>query len=488
MGLVDKLKSALGLDGLAAEKSWEGRIQEGAYTTPESKLRITFDFQDLQSEFDKKTSAHNFPDASGTYIQDNGPTSWRYPMRIIFWGLDHDQKADVFQNALREKGKGKLEHPLYGTHDVHSFGTITRRDDLVTAANQTIFEVTFWETIGVVYPIASADLAGETLNALNAFNAAAAGQFATQLDQSLISEETGFLKRFNDLLDKAQSGLDKVAAVQGVINDQFQDITDSINRGIDVLVGQPLTLAFQTQVMIQAPARALQSITDRLDAYGNLAADIFGKSTDDDPNLPFPDKAISPPGGLGGFGPGDSAGGLGSLQSGGTAGSANDSQNPNLFHTRDLFASAYVTGSVLSALNHDFATRPEALETAEVILDQLALLNEWRDLNYDSISGQNLPDEEKDEFIQSPASTDLGDSFQALQNAVSLSVGYLIEQSFGLAQEMRVTLDRDRSVVDFVSEVYGEIDERLDFFIKTNGLTGSEILELPKGREVVYFV
>ena len=32
------------------------------------------------------------------------------------------------------------------------------------------------------------------------------------------------------------------------------------------------------------------------------------------------------------------------------------------------------------------------------------------------------------------------------------------------------------------------IDENLDFLINSNNLTGSEILELPRGREVVYYV
>ncbi|MHC4648184.1 MAG: hypothetical protein ACYTBJ_22210, partial [Planctomycetota bacterium] len=333
------------------------------------------------------------------------------------------------------------------------------------------------------YPSSQADPANAVLDALAEFNIGSADQFASQLDTNSAAEEGGFLNTMNDLLDKTEDGLAKVAAVQDVVNNQFQDIVDSINRGIDVLIGQPLALAFQTKVMIQAPARALAAIKDRLAAYGNLASDIFGSS-----------DAISEPGGVGAAGPGPNAGGIGSSQSGGTAGAANDSQSPNKFHTRDLFAATYVSGSVLSAVTTGvagaFVTKAEALETAEEIQAQFEALVVWRDENYESISGQKLPEAEAAEFIPSPATVDLGQTYQTLQNAVALSLGYLVEASFDLKQEVRVTLDRDRTALDFVHEFYGRenLDSNLDFFIETNNLTGSEILELPRGKEVVYFV
>ena len=40
---------------------------------------------------------------------------------------------------------------------------------------------------------------------------------------------------------------------------------------------------------------------------------------------------------------------------------------------------------------------------------------------------------------------------------------------------------------DLDAELYGSVDDRLDFLIESNGLTGSEILELPRGRAIVYY-
>jgi len=64
----------------------------------------------------------------------------------------------------------------------------------------------------------------------------------------------------------------------------------------------------------------------------------------------------------------------------------------------------------------------------------------------------------------------------------------LVFISFSLKQERSLVLDRSRTIIDVVAELYGSVDDQLDFFINSNGLTGSEILELPKGKQVVFYV
>ena len=82
---------------------------------------------------------------------------------------------------------------------------------------------------------------------------------------------------------------------------------------------------------------------------------------------------------------------------------------------------------------------------------------------------------------------DTGETYLAMQNSTALAVGFLVELSFTLAQERRITLDRPRTLIDLVAELYGDVDSQLDFFIDTNDLSGDEIIELPAGREIVYY-
>ena len=333
-----------------------------------------------------------------------------------------------------ERGTGKLEHPMYGTVDVVPFGTITRRDDLKTGANQAVLEITLWETIGLIYPAAQNDPASAVLAAVDEYNDAVAAEFeeVTSLDSAV--DAATFKNDYQALLDTASSGLQTVADAQADVQKQFDAIVDSINQGIDILIAQPLTLAFQTVAMIQAPARALTNITARLDAYKNLANSIISG-----------DSAVVTP--------------------------STDASSSNEFHTNDLYASTYVTGSVVSVVNNQFTTKTEALAAAEVVLTQLDDVTNWRDENFQSLG-----------------EVDTGGSYQQLQEAVALTAGFLVEISFSLKQERSIILDRNRTIIDLVAELYGSVDGQLDFLINSNDLSGSEILELPKGREIVYYI
>ena len=412
---------------------WNDRLREAAYTSPSGE-RITFGFEDVSRSFDKKGSAFEFPDADGTYVQQTGNTGRRYPLRIFFWGDEYDTEADAFDAALRESGIGKLEHPKYGTIDVVPFGSVTQRDDLKTASNQAVIELMFWETIDLIYPSVQNDPASEVLTTIDEYNNETAAEFEEITDLDNAVEQSNFKNSYQSLLDSTSNNLQSIADTQEDVQKQFNAINDSINQGIDILISQPLTLAFQTTQLIQAPARALTAIEARLNAYKNLADLII---TGDD--------SIASPG--------------------------NDSQNSNKFHGDDLYASTYITGSIVSVVNNQFNTKIEALEAAENILQQFDDVVIWRDANFESLQ-----------------EIDTGGSYQKLQEVVALTAGFLVQISFNLKQERRLTLDRDRTIIDLVAELYGSIDDQLDFFINSNDLSGSEILEIPKGREVVYYI
>lgn len=413
--------------------AWNDRIREAAYTSPSGE-RITFGYENVSKKVDKKTTGFEFPDADGTFVQDLGHTGRKYPLRVFFWGDDYDQEADAFEAALLERGTGKLEHPIYGTVDVVPFGTITRRDDLKTGANQAVLEITLWETIGLIYPAAQNDPASAVLSAVDEYNDAVAAEFeeVTSLDSAV--DGATFKNSYQALLDSASSGLRAIADVQDDVRTQFDAVVDSINQGIDILVAQPLTLAFQTAIMIQSPARALANIEARLDAYKNLAGSIISGD----------DAVVTP---------------------------STDASSSNEFHTNDLYASTYVTGSVVSVVNNQFTTKTEALAAADEVLTQLEDVTNWRDQNFQSLG-----------------EVDTGGAYQQLQEAVALTAGFLVEISFTLKQERRVVLTRNRTIIDLVAEFYGSVDDQLDFFINSNDLSGSEILEVPKGREIVYYV
>ena len=413
--------------------AWQDRIREAAYTSPNG-TRITFGFEDVSKNFEKKTTGFDFPDADGTYVQDLGHSGRRYPLRIFFTGADHDLDADSFEALLTERGVGRLDHPFYGVKDVVPFGTITRRDDLKSAANQTVFEVTFWETIGLIYPTAQTDASSEVLSAVDSFNENAAAAFADSVVLTTAFERAALRNNFSTLLDGVEGALQSVANTQDNVRSQFDAIKDSINSSITTLIGDPVTLALQTINLIQTPALVASGVQARLNGYANLIASVAERA-----------DAIAPQG--------------------------SDRRTINRFYARDLFLTTDVTGAVVSSVNSRFETKPQAIEAADLILSQFDSVVAWRDSNFDNLG-----------------EVDTGAAYQSLLDTVAIAAGFLVEISFSLKQERVLVLDRARTIIDLVAELYGTVDDELDFFIKSNSLSGSEILELPRGRRLVYFV
>jgi hypothetical protein len=421
--------------------TWEGRLKEAAYTSP-SGTRIRFTYEDVGRETEKRTAAFQFPGVDGAYVQDNGSGARKYPLSCIFWGSDHDREATVFEAALLERGVGRLEHPMYGTFDVVPFGAVTRRDDLASSANQTIITVTFWTTTGIIYPQSRPNPRSEILASLDAFDAAAAGQFADSMDLSTTAARASAAATTRSFLGDVRAALGSAAEATADVRREFAAAEQAINVGLDVLIGDPLQLARQAINLVRAPAVAAAGIRSRLDGYAALAERIF----------------FSPAGR-----PGD-AFTSGVVLPGRRRLVAND------FFTADLFGMAAATGSVLSVVESEFDSRPRAIAAADAVLGQFDDTVAWRDGGYGDLG-----------------EVDSGAAYQAAQQAVALAAGFLVEVSFSLVPERAIVLSRPRTIVDLAAELYGEVDQRLDFLIATNGLTGDEILELPRGRRVVFY-
>jgi hypothetical protein len=449
------------IPGLGAPQSWEDRIREAAYTSP-GGIRLRFDYEGVSREYTKRTAAFEFNGVNDSYVQQNGHSSRRYPMRCFFSGPDHDLRANTFEALLLEDGVGILEHPFYGTFDVVPFGDITRRDDLKDAANQTIIEVTFWTTLGAVYPQATAHPQSEILAAIGAFDDAAADQFASASDLTGAAGRAGMKATIRKLLQTVSAGLSAISDTVTAVNKEFRDIQSLVNYGMDVLIGQPLLLARQISNLIKAPGRALTGIGLRMDAYNALADDLFGTPA------ARPDVALSS----------------------GSALALRTTKIANDFHCSDLFALNYVAGAINAAIAQpigedgrasreaQFTTKPQALAAAERILDLFDRVTAWRDAGFGALSTIGGVD---------PAQVDTGAAYQALQQAVALTVGHLVEVSFTLVPERRIVLDRPRTIIDLCAELYGTVDDKLDFLIATNDLTGAEILELPRFKTIKYY-
>jgi len=417
--------------------TWKDEIREAAFTAAGGERQV-FQFEDVSHNFTKKGTVFEFPDSKETYVQESGHTHRRFPLRCIFHGPDCNAFADVFIQELEKSGIGLLEHPMYGRYSVIPFGQITRLDNIKSAANQVFVDVTFFQTIGIIFQGDRRSPTSSINSKMPSFNTAIAEDFADEMDKNPITKKVEAKSFFGTLKEDVSNNLDIVAGATNSVKRQFDAVNRSIDNNFDLFLGDPLTLADQLVTLIQAPARSVALIGEKLTTYTNMARRITRDAED----------------------------------------SVNLYANLLGFRTADLSASSQLSGMVLSSINSTFDTRTKAVEAAETLLNQFDDLTDWRDDNFKNLLGTSTAGSE----------IDTGDSYQILQDLVAEAAGFLIQLSFELVSERRIILTCERSLHDVVAEYYGTTDDKFDFFINTNNLSGTEIINIPAGKEIVIFV
>ena len=438
--------------------TWQNRVKKPAFTS-HSGTRVEFDFENVSAAVNKRDSIREFPDFNGAFVQNFGVGASSYPLLCVFWGNDHDKEADQFLNLLSEPGTGILEHPLYGRlENIVAFGPISRRDDLKTSANQTKFEVNFVQSSAFQFPGSLISPADQIEFDLAAFYTDQAEAFAAAIKIETANDKISLIDSVNAKIGAVKLALGAAAATVQEIENEFNDAIELIENNINTLVGDPLKLANQVINLIKLPSRAAASIGATLNAYGNLIT-----------------ATISDSQGL--FTP-----------------SIGNSVN-NQFYNSELFSNTAFAGmleassavaestqevsgeSLADFISPEpsevpaFTKKSDIIESVNFLSVQFLALIEWNEANRASLD-----------------LLDTGEAYSFLNKAYSGMIGFLIQISFSARQERILVLGSRRNFLELCGELYGVIDNALDFFILTNDLSGDEILELPAGRSILYYV
>lgn len=427
---------ALGFGGGGGyDKTYLRDLGRASYKSPSGTV-IPFDFEDVESSIASKAAAFETATGNGTYVQPNGHTSGRFPMTAYFHGDGYEERAQAFVGAVMEPGVGQLSHPSYSVPiNVVWYGEIRFAEPLKSAAGQAVIGVTFWETTGLQI--------GETesLSQLyDSFVDAATVDFAEKIQVSNIGDQRSLANKIRGVIGKIESVMGgAIKAVSGATN-AIEDIGNSIDRGMDLVVGAPLDLARQVQIMIGEPRRQIAGFKTKWEGYKNLADDIFGST-------PSPSKF------------------------------SND--NINGFHVDKLVASSIVAngGAMLSQAEH--FKRADYIESAEELKSLQEDLDAWRDDGFSALAGDGINTSE----------IDTGGGRLELNYLTGYALSELIQKSLTAKAEMRAPLASDRTPLDLCFELYGTAGfDYLDLFTKTNDLVGDENIIIPKGREIVWYV
>lgn len=415
--------------------AYQDRIKQAAYTSP-GGTRTEFTFEDLERGLELRGTRYSFPNQEGTFIQGTGSSGRNFPFRVIISGTDYDLQAETFFESLREPGVGRLEHPLYGTIDVVPLGNVTQVDPLKTASGQAVFDVTFWETINVLFPAAIQSLAGLLGGAVAAFKTQFATDWSNLVDVSTQIELVDLISNARVMFSNARDNVGNLVDLSDDLIDDFTDIADDLESSFNSINFDTRSFPGQFQEMMSFGRRARRAWRTTSRSYNEIVDNAIGAT------------------------------GAATL-----ATPTRDGRARNKVMVDYITASNAVADLAASATGTTFTTRPQAIEAAQDLLSLSFRVNEWQEANYAAVG-----------------IVDDGASYQQWQETVALAAGYLVELAFSLDQERVIYLDRYRTVIDLTAQLYGEVETHVDFLIQSNNITGDELVEgLPPGRRILYY-
>jgi len=139
-----------------------------------------------------------------------------------------------------------------------------------------------------------------------------------------------------------------------------------------------------------------------------------------------------------------------------------------------------ITVATISA-NSEFETRAQVVDAIDKIVSLVDSVTSTLDMQQEYFENLDI-DNQYFSMLQ---------SYYKIMALMSQALKLLVATSFNLKTEKRFTLDRDRSPIEITITEYGsfgENDENLDLFIRSNSLHGDQIELIPAGTEVVIYV
>lgn len=405
--------------------SWLEKIKTNlSITTGDGKV-----FTPLWTPFDKtigyNLAIYEFPRIEGALVRRYEQKANIYDIEFYFQGADHLEQAAAFEASALDKRAWTISHPFEGSLLVHPIGFKKTNRGL----NVTVYNGSVIETITEDAPKATANPADRILSEKETTDTLMADSYVAEVKPKAADlKEMG--TKTKSTFDLGKKGIGNIIDSQEYFN-AFTTANNAINNA----VAEPLLAIRQIQAMINAPFNFLSNVQSRvatlksqLLALGNSISTILTRNS------------------------------------------------------KKLYENN--AGTMLSALaaatvtNASYASRREAVDTINIIVEQYNnYINNLDALQ--STSGAVL-----DAYIP-----DAGSLIQ-LSNLVSFTVSALLLIATDARQERSFILEEDDNVFPLAKRLYGmkEDDSTITELIATNNLTMQELLIIPKGRTIKYYV
>ena len=407
-------------------------------TSPDGTVFIAL-WRGNESSHVKKIGIFDYPGVAGSTVQDQNIKSATYPLTLHFEGPDNDLTAKQFTDALKEKGVWEVVHPVLGLLKLQPL-SFTPDWQPVTSGNVTTVDTEWIEPLDLVVVPSVPELQAAVAAQIEEVNEVSAEQLEDNTFQDTAEEVGGIRSAVKDVVAAVEEKLEAVSDFAADITAEMLAIKRDIDAVLAVVPMDIIALAGQIKELIQLPARAIQDVGARLDAYKGFAISAGLLSPDTPGTASYNRVAV---------------------------------QEAALTAAMGAVADVASTGDLLS--------RTEAVG---VIEDVLALFDDvTNNLDASQVLFENSAIDAQ-YFSQSQ-------SYSVAARLNALVVAYLLRAAFDLKVEKRFVLTRARNPVMVTIEEYGSLGEDdllLDLFLTSNLIQGDEFMIMPKGRALVVYV
>lgn len=435
------------------------RIKDAVYTSPSGATQ-KFDFEVVSREINHRIGTFEFSGVNGTLHQDKGVSGEIYPLTVFIHGPDYDTAADRFVQLLKETGAGFLFHPRWGKRRVQVL-SITQSENLVERGGQATFDVQFQETLEREFPKTGTAPQQKVTALADDAQSALIDFYTTDVNVEDLADELAHEQEIILSANKVDAALASITSTDQEIAATFRDHINNVLDNANEYVQEPFEYATQITSAIRVVSEVPGRIGSKLQGFKNLLdvlklRDVTA-AINQARNAILVDELV------------------------GTAAiiSASESVNQGLNETstiaRDSKGKATIT---VPSVDTGFQSREEVLSAVVYLRDNS------NDLINELDAGQVLFEDSllSESYIQSVQ------SYVPTWGVVGTVIKAGLDLSFSLPIKRSIVLSTSRTILDLCYEFYKNVsDTTLDYLILTNSLTGNDIIEVPRGKEIIFY-
>lgn len=373
-------------------------------------------------------SEFDFPNIKGGFFDRKTPRGRKFPLEIYFQGDDNIEQASAFEVSASDPRPWIIVHPYYGNLTVQP---ISLNFDN-TAHNITKITGTVAETITENYPKGSIS----PVDKITADKEALDTTFSTSFSNNVQPTTTDV----NSLTENSTALYD-AGAKKVTLTDQAAEYFNFFNKANAAVLNatsEPLIAILAVKDLINYPSLFQETVQSRLELF----VDQFELLSIEIPNLLTPNsKRIY-------------------------------ENNAGILISAMLFSASTPLGAT------DYGNRDDVFRVIETLLDTY---NSYVEA-LDSIQTANGGSPES--YIADAS------SLIALNDLLTFTLSNLFNIALNAKQERVIYLEKDSNVVMLAQRFYGLLpdDSTIDQFILNNNIGLDEILQVKKGRKLIYYI